>query len=290
MFEHYVITRFNLKFSFGYDTDKNGNLTQTETWLNHRFDLFNTYCYPSLKGQSCLYFKWLVLFDVDTPKKFLEKIDFYKKDFPNFYPIFIENGEHEILQIEINNAIDLLSNNLSTHIITTRLDNDDVFHKDIIMKIQAFYLKNNEDNVFLNFNYGIQYDLTRMHAVKMRYENNHFISLIEKRHNFIKTVLLNDHTKIHNFGKVFSIENKSKPLWIEIVHNSNVSNQMKISMPLFLDTYFKSFSIEINIDKKQSFISFLYFLKFTVYNILASFFMAIGLFDMFKKIIKMFKR
>ena len=73
MFQHYLITRFNLKKE-GWDTSKNNIPVLTEEWLERRFKLFETFCFPSVKHQSNQNFTWFVYFDVDTPKVFKDRI------------------------------------------------------------------------------------------------------------------------------------------------------------------------------------------------------------------------
>ena len=67
-FEHFIITRFNLPI---YSKTKSGNISSTETkYLDNRFKLFMNYCLPSIKQQTCQNFKWLVLFDINTPDEY----------------------------------------------------------------------------------------------------------------------------------------------------------------------------------------------------------------------------
>jgi hypothetical protein len=61
-FHHFVLTRFNVKIGLGGGESVAPNLE----WLVHRFDLFDKFCFPSVRNQSNLNFKWLVFFDVDT--------------------------------------------------------------------------------------------------------------------------------------------------------------------------------------------------------------------------------
>jgi hypothetical protein len=73
-FNHFILTRFNVKVSFA---EPGAGLEPA--WLLHRFELFDHFCYPSVRGQSNLNFKWLVLFDSNTPDSFKEKIAAYAR-------------------------------------------------------------------------------------------------------------------------------------------------------------------------------------------------------------------
>ena len=90
MFQHYLITRFNLKKE-GWNLSKNNIPVLTEEWLERRFKLFESFCFPSVKHQSNQNFTWLVYFDVDTPKTFKDRILGLSLGYPKFQPRFVEN-------------------------------------------------------------------------------------------------------------------------------------------------------------------------------------------------------
>lgn len=50
MIYHYLLTRFNLAL---WIEDKNGAAIDREEWLKRRMALFETFCLPSVKNQSC---------------------------------------------------------------------------------------------------------------------------------------------------------------------------------------------------------------------------------------------
>jgi len=286
--DHFVITRFNLKkLGPHFQKDKNGNATQTEAWLTHRFKLFETYCIPSLRGQTCQGFKWIVLFDVDTPALYKGKIEGYQKAFSNFCPLYLETGETEYLRQSLRDAIHSMSHQYSTFIITTRIDNDDAFNIDMIKDVQTTMI--GKTDCFLNYNYGVQYDAIDCLAVKMRDESNHFLSRIERNSSQLETVITHDHTHVDKVSKVLSIDNKNRPMWVEVVHESNVGNWLRLSMPIFSDKYFERFNLNVSINKQKSIVLILRFLKFRTYVLFASIFTKIltkiGLLEQFKKAI-----
>ncbi|MBL4887641.1 MAG: hypothetical protein JKZ03_04155 [Flavobacteriaceae bacterium] len=49
--KHFIITKFNLKGK-NSRTDKGGSIMSTKEWLNHRLNLFQKYCLPSVKNQN----------------------------------------------------------------------------------------------------------------------------------------------------------------------------------------------------------------------------------------------
>ncbi|WP_051227980.1 glycosyltransferase [Gillisia sp. JM1] len=60
MFQHYILTRFNLRAE-DWTTTKNNEKVLTEEWLEERFDLFENYCFSSVRNQTNQNFKWLVV-------------------------------------------------------------------------------------------------------------------------------------------------------------------------------------------------------------------------------------
>ena len=63
-YSHFIITRFNLNL---YAQDKHDLPTRTDRWLEHRFEVFERYCLPSVAAQTSGNFTWLCLFDAATP-------------------------------------------------------------------------------------------------------------------------------------------------------------------------------------------------------------------------------
>jgi hypothetical protein len=288
MFEHFLITRFNLKLESHFGKDKRGNDTQTETWLKRRFELFNNYCFPSIQGQSCQDFKWLVLFDKNTLASHLNQIEEFTNKYPNFFPVYSETGAKEKVRKCLADAIHSLSKSKTPYILTTRIDNDDAFHKDLIREVQLYY-KMNQVECFLNFNYGFQYDVVNCVAVKIRYENNHFLSLLEKKDPDLKTVIFHNHSHIQSISSVISVENKKNPMWMEVIHEMNVSNYLHLSKPVFSEKSLYGFNLDVTVHKKNTWYHWLKFVKKSFYDHLSHFFTRLGHFDQYKRIIRFCK-
>jgi hypothetical protein len=81
VFKHFLLTRFNVKTK--WKTTKNGEETLTEKWLSHRFDLFEKFCYPSVRNQKNQGFRWLVFFDINTPTPYKERISDLAREYQN---------------------------------------------------------------------------------------------------------------------------------------------------------------------------------------------------------------
>jgi hypothetical protein len=67
-FQHFVLTTFNVRRK-DFEKDKHGNPVLTEEWLEHRITLFEKFCFPSMRNQSNLDFRWLVCFANEPPPK-----------------------------------------------------------------------------------------------------------------------------------------------------------------------------------------------------------------------------
>jgi hypothetical protein len=242
MFKHFILTRFNLR-SLGMNKTKN-NAPIDEKWLEHRFYLFDRYCYPSVKNQSNKNFRWLVFFDPNTPDKYKEKIEKYKQDFKNFIPVFTDK---EFL-VSIKENINKFLNKETTHIITSCLDNDDAIHKDYINQIQTCF--NNQIFCIVDVITGYTYKTGPLKELALRIKsNNQFISLIEVSNSFI-TTFSRPHFKWASEIRRVEID---MPLSLQIIHENNVANNMRWSF-WYTNNYniLKDFSI-IEEDKNPKF-------------------------------------
>lgn len=239
-----------------YNQDKNHNPTQTIEWLENRFILFEKYCFPSIKNQSNKNFIWLVLFSQETPNKYKEKIRSYELIFSRFKPIYLSNSDYSRLKVILHNEIFKYLTPNDEYVITSRIDSDDTFHKDIISEIQSIFEK--QDNLFINFNWGFQYDQERRILTRLKYINNHFISKIEKISDDIQTVLNYNHANINNSDtQVIYVNNKEKPLWIEVIHSNNISNRLHLdAVPIFNNRILSSFGFTANISMYQTLSAF----------------------------------
>lgn len=218
--KHFLITRFNLKNPYWLDQNKEYYVL-SDKWLNDRFDIFETYCLPSVKNQSNQNFIWLVFFDVDTPKHYLSKIHKIAENFENFKPVFIDGFKE--LGSELKLQIQLNSLNSDDYFITTRLDNDDIIHKDFIKTIQDLYIPQSKSIIDLRLGYQVillKNNTTEIRDFKVSY--NPFLSVITKLSDFDNLM-----TKKHDYWKVIphKIINDTQHMWIQVIHQNNKLNQ-----------------------------------------------------------------
>src|SRR5205823_4075262 len=110
----------------------------------------------------------------------------YEKAFSSFKPLFMGKMDALGLKRVLNENIRKYINDEIQYIISTRIDNDDAMHEDMTDEVQSLFKV--QEDVVLNFNYGLQYDIKRKMLVVMRYEYNHFTSRIEKLKNGVETI------------------------------------------------------------------------------------------------------
>lgn len=218
--QHFILTRFNL---FLWQKDKEGCKVRTTKWLEHRFSLFEKYCLPSIKNQTCQDFEWIVLFDSMTPDSFKERITSYQKECSQMIPVFVkpENGRYfaEIFRRVVVKRLK------AERVLTTYLDNDDALNIRFAEDIQQRALSL-VDGTFIYYKDGYQFYTDYMYMMQIRYNRNHFVSVVENNDaSTLKT--------IYGYGSHYYIDTikgarieyvESQPMWCEIVHEKNIGN------------------------------------------------------------------
>lgn len=218
--QHFILTRFNLLL---WNRDKEGGKVRTIKWLEHRFELFEKYCLPSIKNQTCKVFEWIVLFDSSTPEKFKAKIAEYKNNCPQFIPVFVEpqNGRYfaDIFRKEI---VKLLS---AKRVVSTYLDNDDALAVNFVEDLQRRVLAV-KDGTFINYNDGYQYYSGGGFLMRIHYPTNHFVSVVEKGDPAtVKGIFgYGGHAYIHTIKDVNIEHVRNVTMWCEVVHEKNMIN------------------------------------------------------------------
>lgn len=256
-FEHYIITRFNLPV-FAKKVNKAVTSSAcSEEYLSNRFPIFENYCFSSIKNQTCQNFKWLVLFDINTPDRFKEWASRLHKEYKNFIPCYLDVKKYDTLPedyLELYNAnayklhecdeghvepheeilhhvitpsfirdqIRTISTTIPDYYITTRIDNDDAFHKDMIKIVQERF-RTNAQKVLYDFPFLYKYVLNDGVVYKFSLINGHFSTLVEPGTSTPQFVIYWNHLFVEQFVKTEHIY--TKPLGIELVHGMNVCNE-----------------------------------------------------------------
>lgn len=214
MFKHYIITRFNLRKA-DWTTTKSNSAVLTDEWMTNRMELFENFCFPSVKAQTNLDFEWWVFFDTTTDEKFKKRIAELAASFENFKPVYVDGMDAFVPSI-----LEKLSTVDSEYLITSRIDNDDSIHEDFVNEVQKQFKQQTYQALDFVDGYALQIAPETRIGLK-RQSFNPFISLIEKNEN-PKTVWEKGHTDWKRESRIKRITNNR--IWLQIVHLENKVN------------------------------------------------------------------
>ena len=122
-------------------------------------------------------------------------------------------------------------------LITTYLDNDDALHQNYVEEVQQ--MQDKGCPTFVSFVYGLQYYTELNIATRVPFYNNHFLSLIEplKENVPIRTVYgYGSHISAHKAPKTKTIfiDHHNQDRWVEVVHETNMDNDVKMTFKTHL--------------------------------------------------------
>ena len=223
--QHFFLTRFNLLL---WRKDKEGQKVRTTKWLEYRFLLFENFCLPSIKNQTCQDFEWIVLFDSMTPERFKERIETYEKECPQLVPVFVEpeRGRY-FAQIFRDEVVKRLGSNLNNNVrvLTTCLDNDDALNARFAEDLQQRALSA-KDGTFIYYDEGVQLYTDYNYLMKIYYPRNHFVSVVEVGNSSsVKGIYgYGGHYHVDKIEGVKIEHVKTEPMWCEVVHEKNMLN------------------------------------------------------------------
>ena len=218
-FEHFLITRFNIPLNF---SDKKFDAPT----LRERIDLFERFCLPSVAAQTNKNFKWLVLFDQNSPDFLKEKVAGYQT-LKNFIPIFGEQYSRYYIRKLIYEHVSCPIE----YLITSRLDNDDAVCRDYIKIVQDQF----DRRPMLAVNLVNGYCWNDQKVYYDRRKSNPFISLIEKVQHTAQDGFVSVYFKMHEeIQSAVPTRNLNiPPGWIMVVHGKNMANRSKgFRMPI----------------------------------------------------------
>lgn len=211
---HIVLTRFNVKTK-----GKESKIRIQPNWLNNRFELFETYCYPSVKAQTNQNFLWLIYFDSQTPEEYKERISKFCKEFPKLHPYYIDEWTTE----NVHNAIQSIIPEGTEFLLTTRLDNDDGVNCQFIDVLHQHDF--NDTDWYYNFKDGLTY--SDGYAYVHQDKSNAFLSRLEKIDSY-KTAWELPHPDVEETGRISQLE--LPHAWLQVIHGENVSNKIRGSV------------------------------------------------------------
>lgn len=234
---HFLLTRFNLRL---WSHDKTEETIDPSQWLTRRMQLFETYCLPSVMGQTVTDFAWVLLLDAATPPTFVEQLRGCKKRFPKIHLVHVRSDSGaryaEIFSQVVAHALSARKATEGDLCLTTYLDNDDCLARDFVEQTQQRCLSL-QPPCFLAFDYGLQVFTEMEHfATCIRYPNNHFVTLAERvagtifmpatcygygSHFFLES---------HHLARVEHTGSSDRPMWVELIHHGNIDNDVKMTL------------------------------------------------------------
>ena len=276
-FQHIIITRFNLRNHQWSNRTKNNTPILTESWLEDRFDLFENFCFLSVRNQTNTNFQWWVFFDTETPMRFRERISEFERRFHRFTALFVDGMDAFLPEVQHRLAMCK-----TPYIITSRLDNDDCLHKDYVQAVQQQFAH----QTYLALDIIDGFTLQVLPEVRLgfrRHLYNPFITLIEKNVN-AKSVWDRTHSDWKKEKLLKRI--KGERLWMSVIHHDNKVNEYHgFGTPAFDETLM---NFGIRGAKKSELrallthskrLSFKYWCEAVIYNVFKDFKKAIGLYS-----------
>ena len=216
MFQHFLITRFNLRKK-SWNTTRNNSQVLTDEWMENRLKLFENFCYASVQKQTNTNFQWLVFFDKETDEKFRVIIEKLAKQFSLFIPIYIDGMDAFLPAIK-----EEISKQLTQpYLITSRLDNDDCLSENYIEEVQKQFDKQD----FMAIDYIDGYTLQIEPEVKLgkrTHLHNPFITLIEKSDTWETVWSRERHGEWSKVKQLKTI--RYTYIWMSIIHGENKAN------------------------------------------------------------------
>lgn len=236
MLRQYILTRFNLRL---WKRNKFLLPVSDTKWLEQRFQLFETYCLPSIMAQSQQNFRWIVLFDSETPQIYKDHIKALREKCPQLSPIWVQPHSSwdfaRIFMEVVRYDLELLAKKeiYPTKVATTYLDNDDALAKDYLHRVAEESRKIEQRSV-ITFHYGIQYFEGMKLANRIFYPNNHFQTLVEpinEQQRPITIYMLGSHAGIYKIkpdkALIHEVKTPDRPAWVEVVHQKNIGNDVR---------------------------------------------------------------
>ena len=229
--KHLILTRFNLRI---WKEDKHGKPTLTDVWLHERVALFEHYCLPSMIAQTCQDFRWIILFDYESPEWLLKKVDEWVAACPQIRPVSVKPANQGIFRRVFREVAISEAEEQGGRMLTTYLDNDDALRYDFVADVQQLAAKMPSGR-FISYHYGLQYFTEMKIATLVHCKYNHFPSYVEdyEKPDAIETFFkLVSHAQMKTLPRdeILHIENPEKPMWMEVVHPTNKYNDVHVGL------------------------------------------------------------
>ena len=213
--QHLIETRFSVSMG-------RASAFHSRAWLEERIDLLRRFCLPSVAGQTCDEFTWLVLCDESTDAEALAELRGHAHDLPPMLIVSVgsDRTRQAAVQSAVEEDVDVL--------ITTRLDSDDALAKQYVEAVHAYaglFHCSAHPRLLVNFPRGYRLDVRTDKLYHGHMPNSPFHSLLERpRQAPPETVLASGHAGLHR--RFFTHQDESIAAWLIAVHGGNVVNRI----------------------------------------------------------------
>lgn len=215
-FRHALLTRFNVRLDDHPPSPFETPRGLDRAWLEHRFDLFERFCLPSVQAQRNADFVWLVYFDQETPDDLKARARAYEQTAP-LRPVFTAGAA----------SLEVIAGSLADagcldrrFLITSRMDNDDAVAPFFLDELQRAFT--GQAFTFVNFTHGLELSGSRVY--RRPDPANAFISLIEEvQPDGPRTVFCCQHEDAPRTGPVLQL--RTRPAWLQVSHGENLANR-----------------------------------------------------------------
>jgi Putative rhamnosyl transferase len=210
--KHFLLTRWNLPGSLHYSSV---DLVADPRWQARRRELFSRYCLPSVARQTAPDFTWLFF----VYPKIMSKADleWLRARDERLHVVSVDDPESSGVP-EAQEVVRRLATD-DDRVITTRLDSDDVLHRDHLKNVRVDFTG---ERKVVEFSVGYYYDILVDDLREVRETQNAFVSVLEHRDG-LRTVWAWPHHKIGEENEVFYLD---EPGWIAIVHDQNTTTYL----------------------------------------------------------------
>jgi hypothetical protein len=209
-FAHLILTRYALRMP-------DGTLPSAE-WLAHRRPIFEAHCLPSVAAQTEPAFTWLLLYDASLTDV-AEALPSWQARCPHLRGVPTAQPWEEF-NATMRDAIHAALPPDATHVITTRLDNDDAIAPDFVALLQAAARERGaRPRYFLNFEIGENWTLATDTRAPHWHPTNMFISCVEPASD-VRGIYTWAHNSVGQHGEVVELPQRGR--WTHIMHDRNV--------------------------------------------------------------------
>lgn len=212
-FQHVLLTRFNVRIF--------GSRGLDPAWLAHRFRFFERICFPSVMTQSATDFRWILFCDTTTPDWALARLRALIAADRRVEPVLIDGPDTpEVLQAAITSGLPPEA----THLVTSRLDNDDGLARRFMETVQEQFA--GQEYEFVNFPEGHTCFQGRVYG--WRHPSSPFLSLVERLtgpDRGCRTVMCEPHQEVAARCPVRQVE--CGPAWLQVIHGQNAWNMVR---------------------------------------------------------------